>query len=259
VQQRPLEQEGPRLGILRGVRWPLWALLPFCLALGVLGGFALDADDRPRQVVETVYEEVITVTVPRASGSAPAPTSFATNYDARQVPLQALVPRDANVLSAWYPAGHIVVAWDREDDGTDSSGYRGLWFSVWRRSVGWRSVYRARYSGYELAARPIDLTGDGRSDFFSRVETGGTAGCGVYRVVALARRVRQIYVRKHCLDQGVVTARRGQLVERDGLQHIGPGIHCCYRFTVTRVRRWDGEHWVTVSRRVRRNPNPLGG
>lgn len=234
-------------------------LIPFSLALGVLGGFALDADDRPTRV-ETVYERTLTVTAPRATAAAPAPTTFATNSDARQVPLQQLVPRDANVLSAWYLDGHIVIAWDREyDDAGWHGGYRGLWLAVWRRSVGWRSVYRVRYTGYALAIRRVDLTLDGRDDLFTRVETGGTAGCGVYRVIALDRRVRQIYVRKHCLDQGLVTASLGRLVEKDGLQHVGPGIHCCYRFTVTRVRRWDGGRWITVSRRVRRNPNPLEG
>jgi hypothetical protein len=224
-------------------------LIPFSLALGVLGGFALDADGPPtREVVETV-------TAPRTDGPAPAPTTFSANYDARQVPLQQLVPRDAHVLSAWYADGHIVVAWDREyDDEGWRGGYRGLWLAVWRRSVGWRSVYRARYTGYDLTIRQVDLTHDGRADLFSRLETGGTAGCGVYRVIALARHVRQIYMREHCLDQGLVTADRGRLLEKDGLQHIGPGIHCCYRFTVTRVKRWDGRLWNIVSRRVRRNP-----
>jgi hypothetical protein len=110
---------------------------------------------------------------------------------------------------------------------------------------------------YELDVTPFDLRRDGRPDFFVREDTDGSAGCGMHRVLSWTTRgIRQLYVRHHCLDEGTIGVRNDLLVEVDGLEPSGPGIHCCYRFSLTRMKRWNGRHWVTVIRKVRPNRGP---
>jgi hypothetical protein len=231
----------------------LWILLPAVLALGIAAGFVLDEREPSRRTVDTIYEGVVTVTAPRASRPGPVPSRFEANLEPRNVPLQELVPADADVIAAWYPKGAIAVTWRREArDGL----HHVLGLAIWRRTqADWRRAYSRTTSRiYQLDVTPFDLGRDGRPDFFVREDTDGSAGCGMHRVLSSTNRgIRQLYVRHHCMDEGTIGVRRDLLVEVDGIEHVGPGIHCCYRFALKRMKRWDGRRWVTVSRRMRPN------
>jgi hypothetical protein len=238
------------------VRRLLWFLLPAALALGIAAGFVLDKPEPSRRTVDTIYEGALTVTAPRASRPAPVPWRFDSNLEPRNVPLQELVPADANIVAAWYPNGVIAVTWQREapDELHDILG-----LAIWRRTrADWRRAYaRSTSRIYGFDVTPFDLRRDGRPDFFVREDTDGSAGCGTHRVLSSTNRgIRQLYVRHHCLDEGTIGVRNDLLVEVDGLEPSGAGIHCCYRFALTRMKRWDGRRWVTVSRRVRTNRGP---
>jgi hypothetical protein len=244
----------------------VWLFVPVAATVGVAFGFWLDRPASP-PALETVYEEVQTVTAPRATGPSRIPDAFLANYDPHQVPLQHLIPADGAVLSSWHLSGktplseQIIVTWDRSlDQPGYADGYRPIWLAVWQRFssadyAGWRRVFLHRARAYDLEAELDDVTGDRRTDLLLREDIDGSAGCGIFRVIATElRHARQIYVRKHCLDQGWVHLRNGLLVEIDGVYFVGPGIHCCYRWSLTREKRWRGGKWITVRRTLRRLP-----
>jgi hypothetical protein len=192
----------------------VWLLLPLAATAGVAVGFWLDRPASP-SALQTVYEEFLTVTAPPAAGPSRIPHAFLANYDPHGVPVQHLIPADGAVLSSWHLSGktplseQIVVTWDRSRDQPGyADGYRPIWLAVWQRFssaeyAGWRRVFLHRARAFDVEVELDDLTGDGRPDLLLREDIGGTAACGIYRVIGTAlRAARQIYVRKQCMDQG---------------------------------------------------------
>lgn len=230
-------------------------------AAGVAIGFGLGRDSGRGQVITKTATErqlVAATTTRSPRRSALIPSRFAANYSPRRVPLQELVPADAEVVSAWYLAGRpemIAVAWLRAEDPGGGPGIFGL--AIWRRreagrTVGWFRMYSHRRWMVGIDVQTADLTHDGRSDLLVREDTGGSAGCGLYRVLSPdAVHVRKLYVRRQCMDQGRIELLNSMLVEIDGVHFVGPGIHCCYRSIMRRLKRWDGRRWVTIQREVR--------
>jgi hypothetical protein len=82
---------------------------------------------------------------------------------------------------------------------------------------------------------------------------GGSAGCGLYRLVASVRgRMKQLYVRRGCFDNARVLPRGGALVMYDGLvrnPRTLEQIHCCWSVWLQTTMRWHEVKHVSFSRR----------
>jgi hypothetical protein len=185
-------------------------------------------------------------------------------------PLQRMVPGDAEVIHAWrVPVGggsgtQVLVEWRRtslEYSPLDTAG-----LVLWRLSgrAAWtlaRSVALAHDSD-SVFARTGDANGDGRPDLLIFEDMGGSAGCGVYRLLATVRgRVQELLARPGCYDNTRIWARGGALHAYDGVvrdPRSGNQIHCCWKVWLETTMRWRGARLVAVAkRRVRVLPRAL--
>lgn len=200
---------------------------------------------------------------------ARVPKSYSGVFTPAELPLLELVPKDAEVAHAWFvrPGGRIppqvAVAWQRTSvlgSDLDTSG-----LAIWQRlprAATWRRVYSLRFPLYRVDGVSIhtgDVNGDHHSDLLLFEDMGGSAGCGLYRLLATVDgRMRQLSVRRACYDNAVLTLGRGALVMYDGIvKDPRPfGIHCCWTVWLRTVMRWRGSKLAAVETR-RTGPPPL--
>jgi len=98
------------------------------------------------------------------------------------------------------------------------------------------------------------MSGDGRPEILVFFDQDGSAGDGTYHLFANSgNRLRQPFVEHLALDQGTITFAHKVLVVLKGVDHRGPGIHCCYRKVRETWLRWDGRRLITLRRIVRKN------
>lgn len=101
---------------------------------------------------------------------------------------------------------------------------------------------------YNLSLQTGDVTGDGHPDILIADPSNGSGGCAFYRVLASeGRHIRQIFYRAHC---------EGEITFDGGLVHIDGAVwprgctaaHGCGSYT--KLLRWTGSDWATVSKHV---------
>jgi hypothetical protein len=201
---------------------------------------------------------------------APVPRRLSGVSAPAEVPLLDLIPADAVVDRAWFVRGsadippQIAVAWEQIALVGSSSLRRGLviWQRLGRRPT-WRRVYSRVVPVYgvnRLTVQKGDVTGDRHLDLLVFEDTGGSAGCGVYRLLATVRgRIAQLFIRRACLDDAAVVLHDDALVMYDGIVRDPETlwqIHCCWTVWLRTVQRWRGRKLVSVER-TRGGPPPL--
>lgn len=193
---------------------------------------------------------------------APQPKRFLGVSAARRLPLLKLIPGDAEVVHAWsIPAGggiasQVAIEWQRVSlagSSLDTSG-----FVIWQqatRARSWRLVHSLSFPAHRvrvLYARAGDVNGDRHADLLLFEDMGGSAGCGVYRLLATTRgRVRQLLARRGCTDDTRVRISRGSIVMYDGVvkdPSTLTQIHCCWTTWLQTTLRWHGSTLVSTAR-----------
>lgn len=242
------------------------------LAVGLAAGLAVALLTRPSSRTETVT----TTRVEMLNGSrlagrepAPLPTLLEGAAGPRRLALSGAVPVDANLDSADYvvkkPA-QLVVTWDRAHLTRDRTAAtwqrRGV--AVWQLDRGnfatWHRVYTyevpiTNVTGVEgFGIHLGDISGDGRPEVMIVFDTDGSAGGADYHVFANVGQVfRQVLMRRLSMDEGTISFSNGALLMREGIDHRGQGIHCCYRRVRETWLRLDGHRLATVRSVIRKN------
>jgi outer membrane murein-binding lipoprotein Lpp len=220
-----------------------------------------------RRVVERCLRSGRSRSIVRRWRPAPQPQRFAGIAPR----LSQLVPHDAVVGHAWRvpPGGgiapEIAVEWHRVslmDGPFNSSG-----LAVWQRSgqSAWTLAYPLRLPQPVafLHARTGDANGDGHADLLLFEDLGGSAGCGVYRLLASVQgQVEQLLARPGCYDNTRIWARHGVLQAFDGVvkdPRTKNQIHCCWTAWRETTMQWRGSQLVRTTRRlVHALPRALG-
>lgn len=237
--------------------------------LMLVGLVALAGCGSTRTTTVTVGETVRTVTVRQRAADAPRtadPPKIARSQRSSTPSLAYLVPPDASVQNAWnLPAAggvpeQIAVTWKRQAYSDD---YPEHALVIWERSrpgTVWRPIhvlsdyrYAQKVNVYSIGVQLADVTGDGHLDVLVRQDTGGTALCGDYDLLATAAgRVRAIFSADECYDDTAIALRPGELVIDRGFQYApgGEHIHPVFRTWRRTVKRWDGRRFRTVRRQV---------
>jgi hypothetical protein len=208
--------------------------------------------------------------VRRKPRPAPVPTRLSGVSTPAEVPLLDVIPADAVVDGAWFVRGsanvppQVAVSWEQIALVGSRSLRRGL--LIWQRlgrGPSWRRVYSRIVPVYgvnRLTVQRGDVTGDRHPDLLLFEDTDGSAGCGVYRLLATVRgRITQLFLRRACLDGAAVVLHGGALVMYDGIVRDPKTlnqIHCCWTVWQRTVQRWRGRKLVSLER-TRGGPPPL--
>ncbi len=184
-----------------------------------------------------------------------APTLYTGAIDAASLPVARLVPPGAGVVQTWvlHPPDDAIaqvgVLWSRGADPL--SAEHGL--EIWRPAPpGWRVAFAftdpAGGGVFGIRAESADLTGDGIPDLLTFEDTGGSGGCGIWRVIASGRAGPAEILRRSTCDTQI-QAEGGDLTVRQAV--FAPGdSHCCPSAFRTTTLRWDGSAWKVVDRVV---------
>jgi hypothetical protein len=199
---------------------------------------------------------------------APQPTRFVSGAVSRRPPLLQLVPSDALAARSWTLAGgagigpEVAIEWQRTSlvsSPLDASGLL-LWQGK-RRSRVWHLAYSLRFPDTVSGAyvRTGDVNGDGHEDLLLFEDMDGSAGCGVYRLLASVRgRIEQLVDRHGCSDNFHVRIHAGTLETYLGIvkdPRTRNQIHCCWTTWLRTTMRWQGSHLTSVvKRRARQLP-----
>jgi hypothetical protein len=208
--------------------------------------------------------------VRRKARSAPVPKRLSGVTAPAEVPLLDLIPADAVIDRAWFVRAsadippQVAVSWEQIALVGSRPLRRGLviWQRLGRRPT-WRRVYSRVVPVYgvnRLTVQKGDVTGDRHQDLLLFEDTDGSAGCGVYRLLATVRgRITQLFFRQACLDDAAVVLHGRALVMYDGIVRDPKTlnqIHCCWTVWQRTVQRWRGRKLVSVER-TRGGPPPL--
>jgi hypothetical protein len=207
----------------------------------------------------------------RPAGAVPAaiPALMEGATDPHGLVLADAIPVDAALVSADYVTQQprqLVVTWEREH--MTRRGDAAIWqrrgVAIWQLDHGvaarWHRVYTREVvidnatpvGGFEVTVG--DASGDGRPEVLILFAIDGSAGGGIYHLFANAHdRLREALVDPLSLDEGTMSFGHHALIVRRGLQHYGPGIHCCFRRVRETWLRWNGQRMLTVHRVVRAN------
>jgi hypothetical protein len=224
--------------------------------LGLCAGLATGLlTTRQRETVTTTVVEALN-NPHEGTGYAPLPTLLEGAFDPRDLGLWSAVPVDANLETAAYVVQaprQLVVTWDRRDR-------RGI--AVWQldtpETATWHRVYtrEAKYNAY--SATLGDVSGDGRPEILVHLDTDGSAGNGSYHLLLSSRsRLREIYARRLSFDEGRILLGRDALIVREGVDHYGTAIHCCWRKVRETRYRWNGRRLLVVCRALTKWGAPL--
>jgi hypothetical protein len=242
------------------------------LAIGLGVGLGIGVATRPETHTATVRTTKIeVVNSPRPAGRVPAPipTLLDGSRDPHGLNLSNAVPVDANLDSADFVERRprqLIVTWDRAHLTRD--GQAEIWerrgIAIWQLDRGnassWHRVYtyetpvnnQVGVEGFRVTLG--DISGDGRPEILVAFDTDGSVGGRVYHLFASAGYgVRQALVENLSLDDGTISFARNALSVREGVDFLGPGIHCCYRKVRETWLRWDGHRLVTIRQAVRKN------
>lgn len=230
-----------------------------------------DPTDAEQHVAEgCLASKRSTRAVPPRPRPAPLPMRFSGVSAPAKLPLLDLIPADAVLDRAWFvrPAAgippQVAVAWQQVALVGDRSHRRGL--AIWQRAgrhPRWRRVYSLVVPVYgvnRFALQKGDATGDGHPDLLLFEDMDGSAGCGVFRLLAtIGGQITQVVVRRACMDNAAIALQGGALVMYDGIvrdPRTLDQIHCCWSVWLRTAQRWRGRKLVTVER-ARGGPPPL--
>jgi hypothetical protein len=220
-----------------------------------------------RRVLERCFLTKRSLPPPRPWRPARQPIKYGGAVEPARLRLLELIPRDAVVVRAWpIPAGggvppQLAIGWRRVSLLYSPLNTSGL--VIWQQAErSWRLAYSLRFPTgrvSSLYARAGDVNGDLHADLLLFEDMGGSAGCGVYRLLATTHgRVRQLLVRRGCTDDTRVGIARGSLVMYDGLvkdRRTLNQIHCCWTTWLRTTLRWRGPTLVsTATERLRPLP-----
>ena len=126
----------------------------------------------------------------------------------------------------------------------------------------WRLVYSLPLAAdevFRVQAQRGDVNGDGEPDLLLFEDMGGSAGCGIHRLLAsVGGGVRRLYATSDCEDNARLTIAHGALVVYTGLvrdPRSGSQIHCCWKTWLRTTIRWHCARRTSVERaRVARVP-----
>ena len=193
-----------------------------------------------------------------------APTAYAGDVPADALPQQELVPPDAVVTASAgrVPGGDVLdgiaLAWARGDD--PFAAERGV--VVWQRfddRPAWRVVYGftdpASRGVFGIRLEAGDVTRDAVDDLLTFEETGGSGGCGTWRVVvSVAGGATEVWRLRTCDTQ--VRIARGGIEVREAVFEPDDA-HCCpSAYRLSRLA-WNGEALEEVRSTV--SPAPAAG
>ena len=200
---------------------------------------------------------------------APVPSSYVGAFAPAKVRRLNLVPRDAEPVQTWriYTGGgippQVALAWQRTSVVGSDFDTGGV--VIWQRigqTARWRRVYSLIFPANRVLGVGLhtgDVNGDQRADLLLFEDTDGSAGCGIYRLLAnLPGRIKQLAVRQACEDNAAVSLQRGALVMYDGIvkdRRTLEDIHCCWSVWLRTEMRWRGGRLVRV-RTSRTGPPP---
>ena len=185
------------------------------------------------------------------------PTTFASDLDPSELPIDRLVPGGADTTGRWFGFTDdgvvVLVAW--VEPGSDPFLLpRG--FALWRRhasSPHWRVDLVERHDAaegiHEIAMSTADLTDDGSDDALVFEGIGGSGGCGRWFVIDLARRM-ETYRRELCdgrIDAGPAGAPG--LVVTESVYREGDA-HCCPSAKRRTRLAWTGTNWRVTGKRL---------
>jgi hypothetical protein len=190
---------------------------------------------------------------------ADAPRTFASDVDAAALPIEELVPRDADVATTWVGSitsstgvgpNAVVVSWARRGAPPTESG-----LEVWEHvhpdeGSPWRVAYAftvgAGSGVFGVRFETGDVTSDDSPDVLSFEDLGGSGACGVWRVIQMhVGAVHEIY-RKHTCDT-VLLISSGDLRRRSAVYAPGDA-HCCPSSYRSTTLRWNGTGWDVLER-----------
>jgi hypothetical protein len=191
---------------------------------------------------------------------ADAPTTFGSDVDAAALPIDELVPHDAQVADTWVgsitgstgagPTNAVVVAWTRRGAPPTESG-----LEVWERvdpddAASWHVAYAftdgARSGVFGVRFEAGDATGDGSPDVLSFEDLGGSGACGIWRVIEMhVGDYDEIFRRQTC--DTVVLIAGGDLRTRSAV-YAPEDAHCCPSAYRTTTLRWSGAGWDVLDR-----------
>jgi outer membrane murein-binding lipoprotein Lpp len=228
----------------------------------------LEWDQLPSPSEQRVAEQCLRSSRQRLVGHRWRPAAQPLRLSGAPKPVK-LIPADAVVSHVWrVPQGgglgpELAVSWKRIAMVDSALETQGL--VVWERSGRlWRVVYSSRLPREleGLNARQGDVNGDGHDDLLLFEDMGGSAGCGLYRVLAPTRNgVEQLFVRKGCGDYTRAWVRRSALVMYQGIvkdPRTANQIHCCWRVWQRTTIRWRGSTVASIGRAdVARPPSRL--
>ena len=188
-----------------------------------------------------------------------APRAYPNDVGVDQVPIADLLPPGAHAtgvsrLSASQGSvPEIAAAWTRGSNPFAAEHGLVVW-QPFDAGKPWRVVY-AFTDGPSSGVLGVrfetgDLTGDGVSDALTFEDTGGSGGCGVWRVVESGTgSASEIFRRGTCDAQ--VEMGAGALLIREAQYEPGDA-HCCPSRFRTTTLRWNGGRWVVVHRTLTR-------
>lgn len=162
-----------------------------------------------------------------------------------------LVPGDAVAKQAWRFGRRIALWWQRESFvGSDlDTGGIVIWQPAWRLAY---SLPFAANAVFRVQARHGDINGDGKPDLLLFEDMGGSAGCGIHRLLAsVGAGVRQLYATSDCEDNARLEIAHGALVVYTGLvrdPRSGSQIHCCWKTWLRTTIRWRGTKRISTER-----------
>jgi hypothetical protein len=186
------------------------------------------------------------------------PRSYASDAPPGDVPLASLVPADASVTGSWFTstrAGEAIVVAFTGPGADPFRTERG--FVVWRSFTDvprWRAVFGldhpAEAGVLSLGVRSIaDVTGDGSPDALVFEATGGSGGCGTWRVIDVAAG-RQVFAKSLCDARIVPSAAPIGLALTRAVFRPGDA-HCCPSATRTTVLTHESAgRWTVATSKV---------
>jgi hypothetical protein len=190
------------------------------------------------------------------------PTTYAPDDEPGDVPLDALIPKNAEATGTvfpHFPNGEvgIVVTYARGGDPFAREQGLVVWRRFgpaphWRATHGFRDTASAGVLGIQVQLG--EATGDDRPDALAFESVGGTGNCGGWRLVQLAPSIEiEIEPLDTCDTQIEFSADPAGLTVAEAIFKAGDA-HCCPSHYRVSQLEWDGEAFEVTSHETQAVP-----
>ncbi len=247
---------------------PIASLAVLALALAACGGRAVApasgpsiASPPPTETASATPTERLSPTGPPPPSEKPValppgvPASYGPDDEPGNVPLEALVPKNAAVTGTWFASGDgldaILVAYAQGADPLAQA--HGL--VEWNRfgaKPHWRATYgfwdRVKAGVFGITTQTGDATGDGSPDALTFESTGGSGACGTWRVIDLAAS-REIWDQQTCDATVAFSTHPVGLTLTQAVFKPGDS-HCCPSAQRISQLEYDGTTFRATSKKV---------